>query len=58
MVKTYKDETGNVKVDKREKHRRTGEERREEFRFEPEKENRRSGSDRRKENRWDGQHSI
>lgn len=58
MVKTYKDEAGNVKVDRREKERRTGDDRREEFRFEPDKENRRSGKDRRKGNRWDSGHSI
>lgn len=59
MTKTYKTPSGEVKLDRRDgKERRTSDERREEFRFEPGKENRRSGKDRRKTSRWDDGHTI
>lgn len=49
MVKTYKDDDGNVHLDRRSgNERRSGDDRRQEYRFEPGKENRRGGKDRRK----------
>ena len=53
MVKTYKTEAGEVKIDRRSgQERRQQEDRREEYRFEPGKANRRCGKDRRKGKRF------